>query len=762
MSLGGLLSLKWNNHCSTFLHILATLHRKQSYDDATVACDGKLYPVHKLVLSTCSEYFEEMFEKTHGKHPVIVLKDIKKEVFEALLKYMYIGEVNVVQEKLAELINAAECLKIKGLAVPDEEPEPQNHSTSNKNKPGSHACLSSSLSSTEKDSTYQSCGRNARASATNNQSTKRKESQSLHNNVPPRKIPRASNESLRYAVPSESSANVDEGAESQAFGSVVRPPRTTEARESRSSLDERPSTSSSLMNHQDEDIAVWPTAVKEEPVDPGPDIESGGAPELVHDATLTASHDDKDNSDNNGDGGHDDNGGGEYDDNGEGIGDDDDGTHHASSTPQSEEKSEECTAETRSDKQEMMASKVEVAEVEESSDDWEGVLMEKGDGTDAEALNSVLSGDDASNTAADDRTSGVWSSQLSELGRCAASLGRHHSPIEELGNFSRRSLPIQHTSFLPQRGRGSLSSTIRKPIEDNTAGIFMSSSSNRRSNDEPQLGYDSFSYVGSPTTSAWECGVPSMDWDSGEMLGLKEISSGTSSRWVAPGQSGPSSSVPYSDRRYPCPHCPYRATVKGNLSMHLRTHTGEKPFKCSICNYSSAFQQNLQRHIKTTHWTAPWPSDNRPISALQRHNHASQHCSVPDEAQLLYQVSDSPQLSYGIYDNMAQSIIAAGGCSVYLPAEKRFQCPVCPYATHKKDHITKHVRTHTGEKPFSCPHCQYRSANKANLDRHVKLHVEMAKFECGWCSFTSFSSQELDLHQRNAHCLGRGLDKSSA
>ncbi|KAA0199272.1 hypothetical protein HAZT_HAZT011728 [Hyalella azteca] len=33
-----------------------------------------------------------MFEKTHGKHPVIVLKDIKKEVFEALLKYMYIGE----------------------------------------------------------------------------------------------------------------------------------------------------------------------------------------------------------------------------------------------------------------------------------------------------------------------------------------------------------------------------------------------------------------------------------------------------------------------------------------------------------------------------------------------------------------------------------------------------------------------------------------------------------------------------------------------
>ena len=68
-----------------------------------------------------------MFEKTQGKHPVIVLKDIKSEVFEALLKYMYIGEVNVVQEKLSELINAAECLKIKGLAAPDEEPETIHH-----------------------------------------------------------------------------------------------------------------------------------------------------------------------------------------------------------------------------------------------------------------------------------------------------------------------------------------------------------------------------------------------------------------------------------------------------------------------------------------------------------------------------------------------------------------------------------------------------------------------------------------------------------
>ncbi|XP_047740470.1 longitudinals lacking protein, isoforms H/M/V isoform X34 [Hyalella azteca] len=118
----GLLSLKWNNHRSTFFHVLSTIRSKESYCDVTLACDGRFYSLHKFVLSTCSEYFEEMFERTQCKHPVIVLKDINSEDLEALLNYMYVGEVNVVQEKLAGLIKAAECLKIKGLAVPDEDP----------------------------------------------------------------------------------------------------------------------------------------------------------------------------------------------------------------------------------------------------------------------------------------------------------------------------------------------------------------------------------------------------------------------------------------------------------------------------------------------------------------------------------------------------------------------------------------------------------------------------------------------------------------
>ncbi|KAK4315610.1 hypothetical protein Pmani_013174 [Petrolisthes manimaculis] len=131
----GILSLRWNNHRSTFFHILSTLHRKEVYSDVTLACSGKFFPVHKLVLSVCSEYFEEMFKHTNCRHPIVVLKDILPDELEALLNYMYAGEANVAQSDLARLIKAAECLRIKGLAVPDEGPQTEGkrpHGESNR------------------------------------------------------------------------------------------------------------------------------------------------------------------------------------------------------------------------------------------------------------------------------------------------------------------------------------------------------------------------------------------------------------------------------------------------------------------------------------------------------------------------------------------------------------------------------------------------------------------------------------------------------
>ncbi|KAL7645802.1 UNVERIFIED_CONTAM: hypothetical protein RMT77_002698 [Armadillidium vulgare] len=116
----GIISFKWNNHKTTFFNVLASLRAKEFYTDATLGCDGKLYPVHKLVLCSSSDYFFDIFKETRCKSPVVILKDVHHNNLEALLDYMYLGEVEIQQKDLPDLIEAAECLRIKGLAVPDD------------------------------------------------------------------------------------------------------------------------------------------------------------------------------------------------------------------------------------------------------------------------------------------------------------------------------------------------------------------------------------------------------------------------------------------------------------------------------------------------------------------------------------------------------------------------------------------------------------------------------------------------------------------
>ncbi|XP_045610694.1 protein bric-a-brac 2 isoform X7 [Procambarus clarkii] len=119
---GGLLSLRWNDHGQTFFKMLSGVRKREAYCDVTLACDGRFYPVHKLVLSTCSDFFDQMFEKTACKHPVIVVANVAYKDLEALLNYMYLGEVNVLQTELTGLMKAAEALRIKGLAEPSKGP----------------------------------------------------------------------------------------------------------------------------------------------------------------------------------------------------------------------------------------------------------------------------------------------------------------------------------------------------------------------------------------------------------------------------------------------------------------------------------------------------------------------------------------------------------------------------------------------------------------------------------------------------------------
>lgn len=75
---------------------------------------------HRLVLAACSSYFESLLGENPCKHPIIILpRDVKLWEVQALVDFMYKGEVNVSQAGLPDLLKCAEILQIRGLCGSD-------------------------------------------------------------------------------------------------------------------------------------------------------------------------------------------------------------------------------------------------------------------------------------------------------------------------------------------------------------------------------------------------------------------------------------------------------------------------------------------------------------------------------------------------------------------------------------------------------------------------------------------------------------------
>lgn len=88
----------------------------QRFVDVTLACDGHQVRCHRLVLAACSTYFESLLNDNPCKHPIIILpKDVRLWEIQALVDFMYKGQVNVSQAGLPQLLKCAETLQIRGL-----------------------------------------------------------------------------------------------------------------------------------------------------------------------------------------------------------------------------------------------------------------------------------------------------------------------------------------------------------------------------------------------------------------------------------------------------------------------------------------------------------------------------------------------------------------------------------------------------------------------------------------------------------------------
>jgi len=115
--------IRWNNYTPVLQSVIRKLLIDEKFVDVTLACEGKSIKCHRIILAACSPYFEKILTENPSSHLIIFLQNTKIWELQALITYMYNGEVSANQQKLTGLVKAAESLKVKGLA-PDNLEEP--------------------------------------------------------------------------------------------------------------------------------------------------------------------------------------------------------------------------------------------------------------------------------------------------------------------------------------------------------------------------------------------------------------------------------------------------------------------------------------------------------------------------------------------------------------------------------------------------------------------------------------------------------------
>ncbi|XP_037088751.1 longitudinals lacking protein-like [Pollicipes pollicipes] len=118
--------LRWNDFHSNFHLSLEALRGDESFTDVTLSCAGRLMKAHRVILSACSVHFKEILRGIPPQqHPVIVLPTVDFEVMQAIMEFIYQGQVNVKQSQLGAFLQVAETFSIQGLADDDTKKNSQ-------------------------------------------------------------------------------------------------------------------------------------------------------------------------------------------------------------------------------------------------------------------------------------------------------------------------------------------------------------------------------------------------------------------------------------------------------------------------------------------------------------------------------------------------------------------------------------------------------------------------------------------------------------